>query len=73
MTLITEMPPAAWEPGMGKASVAGLLGVQDLDAQPLNMSIVAPHKLLLRGFYLNRSKASSGANGMESFQDVVLR
>lgn len=70
---MTEMPASAWEPYAGRSSVAEVLDVKDLDAQPLNMSLVAPNKLLLRGFYLNRSKASSGANGMESFQDVVLR
>lgn len=70
---MAELPPSSWEPASGKHAVAGVFGVEDLDAQPLNMSLVGPNRLLLRGFFLNRSKASSGANGMESFQDVVLR
>lgn len=46
--------------------------MQDLDASPLNMSLVAPNKLLLRGHFLNNSNITNGIDGMESFQDVVL-
>jgi hypothetical protein len=72
LTLAAEIPSSAWNQD-GKASISGVLGVQDLDDSPLNMSLVAPSRLLLRGFYLNRSRVSNGVNGMESFQDVVLR
>jgi hypothetical protein len=73
LTLAAEIPDSAWDSEAGKASVSGVLGVRDLGDSPLNMSLVAPGQLLLRGFYLNRSQVSNGFNGMESFQDVMLR
>jgi len=70
---MADMPSIGWEPDAGKTSVAGLLGVSDLESSPLNMSMLGPGKLLLRGFYLNQSLPSGGTDGMESFQDVTLR
>lgn len=70
---MADMPSNGWEPDAGKTSVAGLLGVSDLESSPLNMSTLGPGKLLLRGFYLNQSLPSGGNDGMESFQDVTLR
>jgi hypothetical protein len=72
VTLLAEIPESAWEPEAGKASLSKVLGVQDLDASPLNMSLVAPNKVLLRGYFLNNSNITNGVDGMESFQDVVL-
>lgn len=72
LTLMADIPDSAWEPDAGKSSISGVLALQDLDSTPLNMSLVAPNKLLLRGFYLNNSNISNGVNGMESFQDVML-
>lgn len=72
VTLLAEIPDSAWEPEAGKSSLSKVLGVQDLDAFPLNMSLVAPNKLLLRGYFLNNSNITNGIDGMESFQDVVL-
>lgn len=70
---MAEVPSDSWQPDAGKTNIAGLLGVHDLDSSPVNMSLMGPTKLLLRGFYLNRSEASSGVQGMESFQDVRLK
>lgn len=73
IALMAEIPESDWEPDSGKASLSKVLGVQDLDASPLNMSLVASNKVLLRGYFLNCSNITNGIAGMESFQDVVLR
>lgn len=52
--------------------MTALLGMSDLEDQPANVSVLAPNKLLLRGFYINRSRGSSNVQGLESFLDVTL-
>lgn len=72
MTLVASMDRAMWSDDQGHRHISALLGVPNLDDNPLNMSVVEPTNLLLRGFYSNRSQESGGQNGLESFLDVSL-
>jgi hypothetical protein len=67
-----EIPESGWQPDGGKTSMAGLLGMSDLEDQPANVSMIMPNKLLLRGMYINRSRGSNNLQGLESFLDVTL-
>lgn len=72
--LVAEMAPALLGADNGQAHVAAVLGLgaASLDSMPLNMSLLSPEQLLLRGYYLNRSAATGGQDGLESFLDVTL-
>jgi hypothetical protein len=69
---MAAMPESAFQQDAGKLSVSNLLGEPNLEGLPLNMTLAGPSKLMLRVFYTNRSSASSGTEGLESFQDVTL-
>lgn len=66
------MAPELWSENMGQTHIASMLGVSNLDNNPLNMSVIAPTDLLLRAFYVNRTLNSAGRNGLQSFLDVSL-
>lgn len=72
LVIVASMGTGMWSNDMGRQQMANMLGVNNLDDNPLNMSLVTPTHLLLRGLYLNRSAASGGADGVESFLDVSL-
>ncbi|WIA41787.1 hypothetical protein OEZ86_009120 [Tetradesmus obliquus] len=73
LTLLAEMPAEPWGNASGQGLVSSLMAADNLDSQPLNMSLIDNSVLLLRGYYVNRSDASNGQFGVESFQDVFLK
>eukprot|EP00878_Enallax_costatus_P007009 GHUV01007345.1.p1 GENE.GHUV01007345.1~~GHUV01007345.1.p1 ORF type:complete len:1094 (+),score=299.39 GHUV01007345.1:294-3575(+) len=72
LTVVATMDPALWSNDMGHSRIAGMMGIPNLDDNPLNMSLMGPTDLLIRGFWVNRSSASGGQDGLESFLDVML-
>jgi hypothetical protein len=72
LTLLADMPADLWDNSTGHAQVSALMATDSLDSLPLNMSRIDRNVLLLRGYYVNRSDASNGQFGVESFQDVFL-
>lgn len=72
LTVVATLDPALWADDMGQRHTASILGISKLDDKPLNMSLLAPTNLLLRGFYTNRSSATAGQDGVQSFLDVML-
>jgi hypothetical protein len=73
LTLLADMPSEFWDNSTGQGLVSALMGTESLDSLPLNMSRTDRSILLLRGYYVNRSDASNGQFGVESFQDVFLK
>jgi hypothetical protein len=67
------MPADMWDNSTGHTQVSALMATDSLDSLPLNMSRIDSNVLLLRGYYVNRSDASNGQFGVESFQDVFLK
>jgi hypothetical protein len=67
------MPADLWDNSTGHTQVATLMATDSLDIKPLNMSRIDRNVLLLRGYHINRSDASNGQFGVESFQDVFLK
>jgi hypothetical protein len=73
LTLLADMPTEFWYNSTGQSLVSALMATDSLDTLPLNMSRIDRNVLLLRGYYVNRSDASNGQFGVESFQDVFLK
>jgi hypothetical protein len=73
LTLLADMPADLWDNSTGHTQVSTLMASDSLDSLPLNMSRIDRNVLLLRGYYVDRSDASNGQFGVESFQDVFLK